>query len=83
VKVSSPHEVKAEFDLSLSPPISILIKSNGDPCEGDKRKNVETYASVSISRQFLKYWNTKDVLVRELLQNVSDACIRCALTHHR
>ena len=73
----STSDQKAQFDLRLSPMITALCKKDGSPCEGNKRTNVETSAVVEPSGQARRVWNNHTVIVRELLQNASDACIRC------
>jgi len=79
--ISDLQSQKALFDLRLSPLITPLCKKDGSPCEGNKRKNVETSAVVEPSHQARRVWNTNAVIVRELLQNASDACIRCLEPH--
>jgi len=79
--ISDQHAQKAKFDLSLSPEITALCKKDGSPCEGNKRTNVETSAVVEPSNQARRVWNNSAVIVRELLQNASDACIRCLEPH--
>jgi hypothetical protein len=67
----------AEFDMLQSPAIEGLCLENGDKCEGNTRTNIPTSATVAVSKQAELLWSSHEVLFREMLQNLSDAVIRC------
>ena len=71
--------LKSKCILDLSSGITTLLKKNGEPCNVQdgkpSRKNIETYATVAVSRHARNNWGSFSVVVRELTQSVSDAWI--------